>query len=176
MKKFFEKASKPFVLPTALKPVDPSVNNSKVPQSEHSKARSSSAARTSRSTAAAPHQHHPGLLPKNVLPPVPHPCPYGHLSLLPAKDGLLIRPHTGQDHQEQSLSQAAHVRISWGKDTKIEEIEATYDPAETDREGLDWKDAVVVYGIVGILELFSCAFKVFFIYLTSRAPAMSSGD
>jgi hypothetical protein len=66
--------------------------------------------------------------------------------LLATKDGLLIRPHG----REETASE--YVKLSWGKNTTIEEME------NHPEDQLDWKDSVVVYGIVGILELFSCAF------------------
>ena len=44
----------------------------------------------------------------------------------------------------------SHVRISWGKDGKVEEIASSGDDC-----GEDWSESVVVYGIVGILTLFT---------------------
>ncbi|KAF4615242.1 hypothetical protein D9613_002633 [Agrocybe pediades] len=183
MKKFFEKASKPFVLPVAAKP--PEGSNSTITQDKNKdfkdkpKPKSQAAAvggplRTSRTiTTTTANAHQPGLPPKSVLPPVPHPCPHNHLSLLATKDGLLIRPHIVDGREERSLAQTAYVRISWGKDTKIEEIEVKEavqkpdDAKQEEEEGVevDWQDAVVVYGIVGILDLFSCSYLL---VITSR--------
>jgi hypothetical protein len=47
------------------------------------------------------------------------------------------------------------VRIAWGKLVKVEEIK--YDPESDD---VDWDNAVIVYGIIGILELFSGTYLV----------------
>lgn len=80
----------------------------------------------------------PHLQPKYVLPAVPAPCPYDRIALLVTKEGLLLRPH--------GVGGSLHgVRIPWGRNPKVEET--TIDS--------DWEDPVVVYGIVGILELFS---------------------
>ncbi|KAF8969687.1 SacI homology domain-containing protein [Flammula alnicola] len=142
MKRFFEKASKPFTLPLkAANNTDAlSVNGS--------------------SQAAVPRAPTPvpGLHPKYVVPPVLHPCPHSHLALLVTPGGLLIRPHVSGESLAQPVA-FAYVRISWGKDTKIEEVEN-----HPDKE-LDWRDSVVVYGIVGILELFSCSYLL---VITSR--------
>ncbi|KAF8912099.1 SacI homology domain-containing protein [Gymnopilus junonius] len=140
MKRFFEKASKPFSLPTSLSKT--SLSSSSDP---------STTGRSSTSTSALYHATHPALQPKYVVPPVPHPCPQSHLAVLVSEEGLLIRPHIhGQD-----LSKTAYVRLSWDKNVKIEEIEAPLSGAN-EQEELNWDDGVVVYGIVGMLELFSC--------------------
>ncbi|KAI9510219.1 SacI homology domain-containing protein [Russula earlei] len=82
--------------------------------------------------------------PKPVVPPVPHPRPYDHIAVLPTQDGLLLRPHATHrgefDH---------YVRITWGKVPEIEEFQGV------PNAGVNWAPAVVVYGIVGILELFT---------------------
>ena len=94
--------------------------------------------------------HTTGLQPKYLVPPVPHPCPHDRLSLLAIKEGLLIRPYA------PGLSgSVAHVRIMWGKDVRVEEI-----TSESDSGGdeLEWEKSVIVYGIIGILELFSGAY------------------
>ncbi|KIM48704.1 hypothetical protein M413DRAFT_21047 [Hebeloma cylindrosporum] len=84
-----------------------------------------------------------GLGPKDIVPAVPHPRPYTHLALLATKDGLLIRPHG----PGETLS--GYVKLSWGKNIMIEEMESH------PNHQLDWNESVLVYGIVGILELFS---------------------
>ena len=92
--------------------------------------------------------HTIGLQPKFVVPVVPHPYPHTHLAILVSKEGLLIRPHilgSGKDQTEYLPC----IRVSWGKSVKVEEIELS--------EKLDWSESVVVYGIIGILELFSCS-------------------
>ena len=133
MKKFFEKASKPFNLPSLSR---------------------TNTVESSSGSTANPYTlpghlplATPGLGPKDVVPAVPHPRPHTHLALLATKDGLLIRPQHGPG---KTLS--GYVKLSWGKNISIEEME------NRSEDQIDWKDSVVVYGIVGILELFSCAF------------------
>jgi hypothetical protein len=70
-----------------------------------------------------------------------------HLALLATSDGLLVRPYMPGTSLTHRTSYSC-VRISWGKHTKIEEIERQFD-------NMDWKESVIVYGIVGILELFN---------------------
>lgn len=95
--------------------------------------------------------HTTGLQPKYLVPPVPHPCPHDHLSLLVTKDGLLIRPYT------TGLSgSTAHVRIAWGKIVRVEEITSNGGADE-----VEWEKGVIVYGIIGILEMFSGALSIF---------------
>jgi hypothetical protein len=43
-----------------------------------------------------------------------------------------------------------HVRITWGKLPEIEELQGA-----TQNASVNWGAAVIVYGIVGILELFT---------------------
>ena len=94
--------------------------------------------------------HMPGLPPKDILPPVPHPSPYHHLALLATKDGLVVRSHIpGSSNPHNATTDI--VRIAWGKTVMIEPI------TEAEGDKLNWPDAVIVYGIVGILELYNCA-------------------
>lgn len=87
----------------------------------------------------------PALQPRFTLPPTPHPCPHEHIAILASPEGLLLRPHLPQGVLPES-----HVRIAWGKEGLVEEI-------QTDGEGggLNWAESVVVYGIVGIMNLFT---------------------
>lgn len=124
MKKFFAKASKPFSpRPAGTTNISPTPVHATVP-------------------------HSIGLVPKFILPAVPHPCPHDHIALLIGSDGLLLRPHVlGDGHQPTTF-----VRLPWGKGRKPEEI------PDVDSEGsteLDWGESVIVYGIVGVLELYS---------------------
>jgi hypothetical protein len=89
--------------------------------------------------------HKPALKPEFIVPPMPHPCPHDHLALLATPEGLLIRPHT------PGYLPDAHIRVSWGKSVKLEEIDG---PGESNGE--DWSESVVVYGILGTMELFEC--------------------
>ncbi|KAF7440628.1 hypothetical protein PC9H_000974 [Pleurotus ostreatus] len=88
-------------------------------------------------------QTHPGLKPKYTVPPVPHPCPYEHIALLASGKGILLRPH-GVKHP------AKHVLLRWGKEVIIDEVDGP-----GDSEGASWSDATIVYGIVGLLNLYS---------------------
>jgi len=133
MKKFFEKASKPFNLPSLSRTNTAESSSASVPTSNHILPGHLPLAT-------------PGLGPKYVVPAVPHPRPYTHLALLATKDGLLIRPHGAGE------TLLGYIKLSWGKNITIEEMESRSE------DQLDWKDSVVVYGIVGILELFSCPF------------------
>lgn len=100
-------------------------------------------------SAVSPHNdlvvHTPELPPKFVVPPVPHPRPHDHIAVLPTQDGLLLRPHiAGQGESNH------YVRITWGKIPEIEELQGAMQNAN-----VNWAVAIIVYGIVGILELFT---------------------
>ena len=89
--------------------------------------------------------HAPELPPKFVVPPVPHPRPHDHIALLPTQDGLLLRPHiAGQCESDH------YVRITWGKIPEIEES-----PGAVQNSNVNWAVTIIVYGIVGIIELFT---------------------
>ncbi|KAJ7125465.1 SacI homology domain-containing protein [Mycena crocata] len=123
MKRFFSRASKPFA-PSTSSPPPPNI--------------------------AAPHTT--GLQPKYVVPPVPHPCPHSHIALLATPDGLLLRQHIpGRGPNDPGPT--THLRISWSKTVKVEELSG-------DGEGdeVDWTGSVIIYGIVGVLELFSASY------------------
>ena len=105
-----------------------------------------------------PTAHHTtGLQPKFVVPAVPQPYPHTYLAILVTKEGLLIRPHVlGSGIDQTEWLQC--IRVSWGKSVKVEEIERHQLSGK-----LDWNEGVIVYGIVGILELFSCSFLMLFL-------------
>jgi phosphatidylinositol 4-phosphatase len=88
----------------------------------------------------------PTLPPKFVVPPVPHPRPHEHIAILPTKEGLFLRPHTPFQGEPDSH----YVRITWGKVPEIVEFQGVVQNTDT-----NWAAAVIVYGIVGILELFA---------------------
>ena len=76
---------------------------------------------------------------------MPHPRPHDHIAILPTQDGLLLGPHiAGQDESNH------YVRITWGKIPEIEELQGAMQNAN-----VNWAVAIIVYGIVGILELFT---------------------
>ena len=102
----------------------------------------------SASTSAAPAQNNvvkPPPPPKAFVPPTSHPRPYDHIAVLPTQDGLLLRPHVA--HQGESDH---YVRIAWGKVPEIKEFQGS-----VPTPGVNWTLAVIVYGIVGILDLFA---------------------
>ena len=111
--------------------------------------------------------HTTGLQPKFVVPAVPQPYPHTYLAILVTKEGLLIRPHVFESGIEQT-EWLPCIRVSWGKSAKVEEIER-YQLSEM----LDWNEAVIVYGIVGILELFSCSFLMLFLGFKSFLKGLS---
>lgn len=94
------------------------------------------------------------LPPKDVLPPVPHPRPYDHIALLITREGLLLRPHL-----EAPTGPVSHVRITWGNPFKVEDMEG-----DGEGVGIDWNESVIIYGIVGILELFSSSVSTLLIF------------
>lgn len=88
------------------------------------------------------HAQTQGLHPK-YTPPIPHPCPHEHITLLVSPSGLLLRPEApGLKHL------TSHVHIAWGREVNVEEVQG-----DSEDQG-DWRTAgVIIYGIVGILEL-----------------------
>ena len=101
--------------------------------------------------------HTTDLQPKFAVPAVPQPYPHTYLAILVTKEGLLIRPHVFESGIDQT-EWLPCIRVSWGKSVKVEEIERNQLS-----ENLDWNEGVIVYGIVGILELFSCSFLMLFL-------------
>ncbi|KAH9043290.1 SacI homology domain-containing protein [Lactarius pseudohatsudake] len=99
--------------------------------------------------------HTPTLQPKFVVPAVPHPRPHDHIAVLPTQEGLLLRPHrTRSDDSDH------YFRINWGKSPKFEEFQGSAQNVDS------WASAVIVYGIVGILELFT---ESYLLVITSRS-------
>lgn len=89
---------------------------------------------------------------KHSVPAIPHPCPHDHLVLVSTKEGLLIRPQVPGRLKEEANTSIPLVRVKWEKDIFVEEINWS-----AESHSINWaKDGVVVYGIVGVLELFSC--------------------
>lgn len=98
--------------------------------------------------------HTPALQPKFVVPPVPHPRPHDHIAILPTEEGLFLRPHGTRPDDSDS-----YIRIGWGKSPKFEEFRGSVENVGS------WSSAVIVYGIVGILELFT---ESYLLVITSR--------
>jgi hypothetical protein len=133
MKKFFAKASKPFT----LLDTSPDGTSGKNVIAKHFN-----------SSAGQPATA-PGLHPGFSLSPIPCPCPHDHLALLVSGDGLLIRPHVPGAPFVNEFPYS-YLRISWGKSNKIEQFETL------EEDNIDWAGSVIVYGIAGIVELFTC--------------------
>lgn len=95
-------------------------------------------------TAKTTAPHTTGLQPKDIVPPVPHPYPYDSIALLVSEDGLLLRPNLSEPDAALGC-----VRVAWGKGGQIEELSGGSGKV------YDWKEAIIVHGIIGILELFS---------------------
>jgi len=87
----------------------------------------------------------PATQPKSVAPTASHPRPHDHIAVLPMQDGLLLRPHIAR--QDES---AHYVRVAWGKVPDIKQFQGPVPTA-----GVNWSLAVIVYGIIGILDLFA---------------------
>ena len=154
MKKFFAKATKPFAINTDL------ANDLAKKASLSKNHGNPSKATTSKPGSAAPHAN-VGLQPKYMLPAVPHPCPHDHLAIVVTKEGLLVRPHIPGQSRKNAVQPSTHLRISW-RTSEVIEVHRNSESrpnksTTTQPEGVDWQEAAVVYGIVGILELFSCA-------------------
>ncbi|KAA1469556.1 hypothetical protein DENSPDRAFT_918842 [Dentipellis sp. KUC8613] len=92
--------------------------------------------------------HSPALQPKFIIPPVPHPRPHDHIAILATPDALLLRPHISDGTPPES-----HIRISWGKNAKLEGVDGPGGSEEA-----VWSEGAVVYGIVGILELYAASY------------------
>ncbi|KAI1794623.1 SacI homology domain-containing protein [Ganoderma leucocontextum] len=109
---------------------------------------SPAAAVTGNPATTNPPVHHTGLQPKDTLPPVPHPCPYEYISVVATTEALLLRHrHPGQAED----SAEDEVKIEWGKGGKVKLVAGGTVKA-------DWEESVVVYGIVGFLELYSASY------------------
>lgn len=141
MKRFFAKATKPFAIST---------NTTKNPSVATNES-SSYGSRDAATTAQTPLHATPGLKPKYMLPAVPHPYPFDHLAVLATPAGLLIRPYR-PGHSKRRNPVATHLQIAW-RSGDIAEIVDGDTPTED-----DWTESVIVYGIVGMLELFSCPY------------------
>ena len=83
--------------------------------------------------------------PRSTAPVEPLPSKiWRELTILATESGLLVRP--------VSPDTAVQMRISWGKNGKVAQVKATKEDEH------DWSTGVSVYGMVGILSLFSSTF------------------
>ncbi|KAJ3504609.1 hypothetical protein NMY22_g17862 [Coprinellus aureogranulatus] len=161
MKKFFAKASKPFA-------INADVAND---LSRKKTTKDASGSRPSVDLTNTPHIT-TGLQPKYTVPAVPHPCPHDHLAIGVAREGLLIRPYDPKVSRKKfNAEPSSFLKVSW---RTAEVTELHYDGERRSKnktgsdigssdsaallEQVDWDEAVIVYGIVGVLELFSCPY------------------
>lgn len=80
--------------------------------------------------------------PRSIAPVEPLPSEIWHeLTILATESGLLVRPMLPDPAQQ--------MKISWGKDGKVAQVKATKEDEH------EWSTGVTVYGMVGILSLFS---------------------
>ncbi|KAI0695707.1 SacI homology domain-containing protein [Cytidiella melzeri] len=89
--------------------------------------------------------HTTALQPKFIIPPTPHPCPHEYIAIIATPQGLILRQFLRDGTRPET-----QVCISWGKEGKVEEIPSNLVSADD-----DWTGSVIVYGIVGILNLFT---------------------
>lgn len=159
MKRFFAKATKPFAINTDIAN-DPGAKKLSSKKGHESK--------PSFDASNIP-PISKGLKPKYLLPAVPHPCPHDHLAIAAVDEGLLIRPFSpGQSPQNALKGPTSYVKVSW-KTGEVTELHYSNEKKPADHpsnagpipliERVNWEEAVVVYGIVGMLELFSCEFR-----------------
>ncbi|KAI6022736.1 SacI homology domain-containing protein [Pisolithus marmoratus] len=86
-----------------------------------------------------------------------HLHPYERIVVTISDDGLLMRPRDSDPHDSPSC-----VRVSWGRIPKVEQL-------SNDGER-DWSSSVVIYGIIGILDLFNASYLL---VITARRPVGS---
>lgn len=80
--------------------------------------------------------------PRSIAPVEPPPSKIWHeLTILATESGLLVRP--------VSPEAAVQMRICWGKNGNVAQVKATKEDEH------DWSAGVTVYGMVGILSLFT---------------------
>jgi phosphatidylinositol 4-phosphatase len=84
-----------------------------------------------------------------MVPPTPHPYPYEYIALLATQHGLLLRQFFRDGARPES-----QIRISWGKDVRVEEISI-----DAQQDEPEWNESVVVYGLIGILNLLNGAYQ-----------------
>ena len=174
MKKFFAKASKPFAINPELAN-DPSAKKA-------SKNGYSASTKPNVDVGSTPHIT-TGLQPKYTVPAVPHPCPHDHLAIGIVQEGLLIRPYDPRTPKKvPNAGPASFLKVSWKTGEVVElhwngDRRARGDSGASEAaallEKVDWDEAVIVYGIVGVLELFSCMYPL---YLGIWFADMSQGS
>ncbi|KAI6109734.1 SacI homology domain-containing protein [Pisolithus sp. B1] len=89
-----------------------------------------------------------------------HLHPYERIAVTISDDGLLMRPHDPDPHDSPSC-----VRVSWNRTPEVEQL-----PSDTEIPTADWSASVVVYGIIGILDLFNASYLL---VITARRPVGS---
>ncbi|KAF5315948.1 hypothetical protein D9611_005058 [Ephemerocybe angulata] len=163
MKKFFAKATRPFSIDTDV------ANDPSKARSRPTKNGSSREGSSSKPTVDASNTPHitTGLQPKYTVPAVPHPCPHDHLAVAVTKEGLLIRPYCKSQSKKALKSEpTSYLKIAWKTGEVVElhysgEKRPKNHPSNASSpapliDQVDWENAVIIYGIVGVLELFAC--------------------
>ncbi|KAG6335856.1 hypothetical protein ID866_3246 [Astraeus odoratus] len=74
--------------------------------------------------------------------------PHERIAVIVSDSGLLLRPYTAGPHRT-----ASYVRVPWGKGPRVEELQAN-----SEAESAHWESSTVIYGIVGILDLFNSSY------------------
>lgn len=92
--------------------------------------------------------------------PMSHLHPYERITVTISDDGLLVRPHDPDPHDSPSCT-----RVSWNKTPKVEQL-----PNGGENLAADWSASVVIYGIIGILDLFNASYLL---VITARRPVGS---
>ncbi|PAV23487.1 hypothetical protein PNOK_0055500 [Pyrrhoderma noxium] len=100
-----------------------------------------------------------GLQPRllDSISTVLHPTPYYRIATIATEEGLLIRPLIPGVRTPET-----YLRIPWGDKFNIEELSShtnAIDPGQ-------WSSAAVTYGILGCLELTSCAYLLLITSIT----------
>jgi hypothetical protein len=83
----------------------------------------------------------PSLPAKYVLSAVPNPHPFDRIVVQATAEGLLLRPDVSNFENG--------IQIYWGKNGTVNEV------SKVKLSNANWVGAVVVYGVVGIVRLFS---------------------
>ena len=86
------------------------------------------------------------MKPQLKVPAIPHPAPFHRVAVLASKEGLLLCPYA-----PGITTPNKYVRVPWGVVAEIQEVDGHAEPPKD----IDWSDAAVVYGILGIVKLFN---------------------
>ncbi|KAF6763774.1 SacI homology domain-containing protein [Ephemerocybe angulata] len=166
MKKFFAKATRPFSIDTDV------ANDPSKARSRPTKNGSSREGSSSKPTVDASNTPHitTGLQPKYTVPAVPHPVPTrppgrcGYEGGAPdqallqksIEEGFEVGAHILLEDCLEDLGKWLNCHYSGEKRPKNHPSNASGPAALIDQ--VDRENAVIIYGIVGVLELFACSY------------------